>query len=89
MAGEGGALGPVPIKSHHKVNCLIYQLNLILFSYCGLFFFFFLPMSVGLEMQRTQYKEHLWKVSREGEQNSDRESVSSGAGEMLAPASWF
>lgn len=53
------------------------------------FFSFFLPMSVGLEMQRTQYEEHLWKVSREGEQNSDRESVSSGAGEMLAPASWF
>ena len=52
-------------------------------------FFFFLPMSVGLEMQRTQYEEHLWKVSREGEQNSDRESVSLGAGEMLAPASWF
>ena len=40
-------------------------------------------------MQRTQYEVHVWKVSREGEQNSDWESVSLGAGEMLAPASWF
>ena len=44
-------------------------------------------MSVGLEMQRTQYEVHVWKVSREGEQNSDREGMSLGAGEMLTPAS--
>ena len=52
-------------------------------------FFFFLPMSVGLEMQRTQHEVHLWKVSREGEQNTDQEGVSLGVGKMFAPASWF